>query len=202
MLVGSVHVDGHRRPRHAQDDQLRLLRRGQASMVHDRALASLLEPERSITILVGISAFATVLTVAAPLLQGDQLKARMKSRWTERERLRRRAPRRTSAAERTSCATSPSGTLNQLVDGAQSAQALRGREPRATGCARRACAASAIWSLSRGRASSRPSSSRSSSSSIPRRCSPTAFRRSMRLVATVGAGWLPASICPTSSSRT
>ena len=47
-----------------------------------------MKPEGLITLLVGISAFATILTVAAPLLQGDQMKARMKSIMTERERLK------------------------------------------------------------------------------------------------------------------
>ncbi len=47
-----------------------------------------LKPEGLITVLVGLSAFATILTIAAPLLQGDQMKARMKSIATERERLR------------------------------------------------------------------------------------------------------------------
>lgn len=47
-----------------------------------------MKPEGLITLLVGLSAFATILTIAAPLLQGDQMKARMKNIATERERLR------------------------------------------------------------------------------------------------------------------
>jgi tight adherence protein C len=47
-----------------------------------------LQPEQVITILVALSAFATVLTVAAPYLQGDRLRARMKNVATERDRLR------------------------------------------------------------------------------------------------------------------
>jgi len=47
-----------------------------------------MKPEGLITLLVGLSAFATILTVAAPLLQGDQMKSRMKSIASERERLR------------------------------------------------------------------------------------------------------------------
>lgn len=47
-----------------------------------------LKPEGLVTLLVGLSAFATILTIAAPLLQGDQMKSRMKSIATERDRLR------------------------------------------------------------------------------------------------------------------
>jgi tight adherence protein C len=47
-----------------------------------------LQPEQVITILVALSAFATVLTVAAPYLQGDRLRTRMKNVASERDRLR------------------------------------------------------------------------------------------------------------------
>ena len=50
---------------------------------------ALLQPEQLITILVALSAFATVLTLAAPdVCQGDKLRTRMKSVAGERERLR------------------------------------------------------------------------------------------------------------------
>lgn len=49
---------------------------------------SLLEPRNLITILVALSAFATVVTLTAPLLQGDQVQARMKTMAVEREKLR------------------------------------------------------------------------------------------------------------------
>jgi tight adherence protein C len=76
-----------------------------------------MKPEGLITLLVGISAFATILTVAAPLLQGDQMKARMKSIMTERERLK--------AAHRAALGNEPGrlrdranpGLLTQLVEG-------------------------------------------------------------------------------------
>ena len=41
-------------------------------------LYSLTELANAVTILVAISTFATVLTVAAPLLQGDRMRSRMK----------------------------------------------------------------------------------------------------------------------------
>jgi tight adherence protein C len=51
-------------------------------------LTFFIKPEGLVTLLVGLSAFATVLTIAAPLFQGDQMKARMRSVANERERLR------------------------------------------------------------------------------------------------------------------
>lgn len=49
---------------------------------------SLLEPRNLITILVALSAFATVVTLTAPLLQGDKMQSRMKTLATERDKLR------------------------------------------------------------------------------------------------------------------
>ena len=49
---------------------------------------NLLQAETLITIFTGMAAFATILTVAAPFLETDRLKARMKSVGQERDRLR------------------------------------------------------------------------------------------------------------------
>ncbi len=49
---------------------------------------SLLEPRNLITILVALSAFATVVTLTAPLLQGDKMQSRMKTMAVERDKLR------------------------------------------------------------------------------------------------------------------
>ena len=51
-------------------------------------LVSLLQIETMITILIGMAAFATVLTVASPMMETDQLKNRMKTVGQERDRLR------------------------------------------------------------------------------------------------------------------
>lgn len=51
-------------------------------------LLSLQRPENIISILVGIAAFATILTVAAPFTENDALKARMRLVGAERDRLR------------------------------------------------------------------------------------------------------------------
>jgi tight adherence protein C len=49
---------------------------------------SLLNPERMIILLIAIAVFATILTVAAPLVEGDKLRGRLKIVSGERERLR------------------------------------------------------------------------------------------------------------------
>jgi tight adherence protein C len=51
-------------------------------------IASLLQIDTMITVLIGLAAFATVLTIAAPMLETDTLKARMKSVGQERDKLR------------------------------------------------------------------------------------------------------------------
>jgi tight adherence protein C len=51
-------------------------------------LLSLLRPENLIAILIGVAAFATVLTLTAPLSGDDVLKARMKLIEAEKDRLR------------------------------------------------------------------------------------------------------------------
>lgn len=51
-------------------------------------IASLLQVETMVTLLVGVAAFATVLTVASPYFEGDKLRARMKQVGEERDKLR------------------------------------------------------------------------------------------------------------------
>ena len=71
-------------------------------------LSSLFQIETMITILVGMAAFATVLTVTAPFLETDRLKARMKSVGQERDRLR--------AAQRAQLVTGESAKLRDRVN--------------------------------------------------------------------------------------
>jgi len=89
------------------------------------------KPETLITLLVGLSAFATILTIAAPLLQGDQMKARMKSVATERDRLR--AAHRASLADgaRLRDRAKP-GLLTQLVEGLNLRKVLEAETSRDT----------------------------------------------------------------------
>ncbi|MFN4141809.1 type II secretion system F family protein [Aestuariivirga sp.] len=51
-------------------------------------ITSLFQVETLITLLIGVAAFATVLTVASPLMQTDPLRARMKAVSLERDKLR------------------------------------------------------------------------------------------------------------------
>ena len=71
-------------------------------------LSSLFQIETMITILVGMAAFATVLTVTAPFLETDRLKARMKSVGQERDKLR--------AAQRAQLVTGESAKLRDRVN--------------------------------------------------------------------------------------
>lgn len=52
------------------------------------ALASLLKVETIVTLLTGVAAFATVLTITAPYFESDKLRTRMKQVGSEREKLR------------------------------------------------------------------------------------------------------------------
>jgi tight adherence protein C len=78
-------------------------------------LYALLQPEQLITILIGLSAFATVLTLAAPMFQGDKFKSRMKLVSLERDRLR--ASQRVALAEGKLRDRPKGGLLTQLVEG-------------------------------------------------------------------------------------
>ena len=71
-------------------------------------LASLLQIETMITILVGMAAFATVLTVTSPFLETDKLKTRMKSVGQERDKLR--------AAQRAQLVANESGRLRDKMN--------------------------------------------------------------------------------------
>ncbi len=51
-------------------------------------VASLLQVETMVTLLVGVAAFATVLTVASPYFEGDKLRTRMKQVSEERDKMR------------------------------------------------------------------------------------------------------------------
>lgn len=51
-------------------------------------VTSLVQVESMITMFIGLAAFGTVLTIMAPLFEGDKLKSRMKAVSVERERLR------------------------------------------------------------------------------------------------------------------
>ena len=72
-----------------------------------------LQPERMVMILIAISAFATVLTLASPYLAGDKLRGRMKTMGAERDKLR--VAHRVSLATEGKLRDRPRGTVAQLV---------------------------------------------------------------------------------------
>ncbi|MBI2718014.1 MAG: type II secretion system F family protein [Rhizobiales bacterium] len=79
-------------------------------------IKSLLKVEVLITILTGMAAFATVLTVAAPLFENDKLKTRIKAVGLERDKLRA-AQRATLISTETRLRDRPKADLaSQLVE--------------------------------------------------------------------------------------
>ena len=77
-------------------------------------IASLLEIQNAITLLVSLSAFATVLTIAAPMFQTDKLRGRMKGVATERDRLR--GQQKAALSNDNKLREKPKGTLAQVVE--------------------------------------------------------------------------------------
>lgn len=78
-------------------------------------LDSLIQPERAIMLLIALSVFATILSVAAPMLEGDKLRGRMKLVSNERDRLRAQH-KATMQGSENKLRDKPKGTLNQLVE--------------------------------------------------------------------------------------
>jgi tight adherence protein C len=75
-----------------------------------------IQVEQIIIILVSLSAFATVLTLAAPYFSGDKLKARMKQVATERDRLRALQRSILAAGESRLRDRAKSGIVTQIVE--------------------------------------------------------------------------------------
>jgi len=78
-------------------------------------LASLLEIQNAITVLVAVSVFGTVLMFAAPIMQGDTLRTRMKAATTERQQMRASRSKELKAGN-TKLREKPKGTINQIVE--------------------------------------------------------------------------------------
>lgn len=77
-------------------------------------LDSLLDPQRLIILLIAVAVFATILTVAAPLVEGDKLRGRLKLVAGERDRLR--AQHKVSLQAETRLREHNKGLLTQLVE--------------------------------------------------------------------------------------
>jgi tight adherence protein C len=76
-------------------------------------LDSLLDPQRLIILLIAVAVFATILTVAAPLVEGDKLRGRMKLVSGERERLR--AQHKAALQSETKLREKSKGLATQIV---------------------------------------------------------------------------------------
>ncbi len=79
-------------------------------------ISSLLELQNIITLLVGLSAFATVLTIASPLFENDKFRTRMRSVAQERERLRVQNRLNLQPGGENKLREKPKGTLAQVVE--------------------------------------------------------------------------------------
>ena len=78
-------------------------------------LYSLTDLANAVTILVALSTFATVLTIAAPLLQGDRMRSRMKGVISQRDQLRAQQRAALGGKSEGRLRDRPKGTLAQLV---------------------------------------------------------------------------------------
>ena len=76
----------------------------------DQLLGSLTEPQTLLSILAAIAVFATIITIAMPVLQKDELGTRMKSVAIERDKIRARERARLAEQEQ-------KGKLKQSNDG-------------------------------------------------------------------------------------
>lgn len=76
---------------------------------------ALLTIENVVMLLTAMAAFATIVTLASPLLSQDKLDTRMKAVASEREAMRVRA-REQMANERTRLRSTPKGLIKQVVD--------------------------------------------------------------------------------------
>ena len=94
---------------------------------------SLLEPQNMITLLVAMSAFATILTLAAPLFQSDKMRTRMKTVSGEREKLRDRQRAELAADQSVGgrLRDKPKGTIAQLVEALNLRQVFQAENSRA-----------------------------------------------------------------------
>ncbi|MFT3673616.1 type II secretion system F family protein [Aestuariivirga sp.] len=93
-------------------------------------IASLLQVETMITLLVALAAFGTVITIAAPYLEGDKLQGRIKGVTEERERLRAQLKASLSGGEARLREKPKGGIYQQLVEALNLKQVLEGETSR------------------------------------------------------------------------
>lgn len=80
-------------------------------------LTSILEPQSLLAILASLAVFATILTIAMPIFQQDELASRMNSAVIEREKIRQRERERLAAEKkRGTLKTQDSGFMKDMVE--------------------------------------------------------------------------------------
>src|SRR5215468_9350545 len=82
----------------------------------DLLIAKLHDPRFMAMLFAAVAAFATVLTLAMPLLAGDNLDKRMKSVAIEREKIRQRERERLARGEKVALRTSPKQYMKTVVE--------------------------------------------------------------------------------------
>jgi len=90
--------------------------------------AALMKPENAITVLAAIGAFATVITLAMPLLAPNRLGQRMKYVATEREALRRQFREDIAKSKTERLRQDPRGLVKKVVDELNLHELLEGEE--------------------------------------------------------------------------
>ena len=121
---GGCGVDADRRAHHAEDDQLQVLTvslldqtsNGGAPMTS--FIETMMNPQFIATILAAVCVFATVLTVALPMLQRDQMNRRMKEMAIERGKMRsaRLADMASKDRQTGRLRATPKGFMQRIVD--------------------------------------------------------------------------------------
>jgi len=78
---------------------------------------TVMRPQFVVTVLAAVSAFATVLTIAMPILQRDRMAQRMKIMAVERDKMRASRLAEMNAKDgRTKLRQTPKGFMQQIVD--------------------------------------------------------------------------------------
>ncbi|MBK8770343.1 MAG: type II secretion system F family protein [Rhizobiales bacterium] len=93
-------------------------------------ITSLLQIETLITVLVALAAFGTVITIAAPYLEGDKLQSRIKGVTEERDRLRQQLKASLAGSEARLREKPKGGIYQQLVEALNLKQVLEGEASR------------------------------------------------------------------------
>jgi tight adherence protein C len=88
-------------------------------------LSAFLEPQNMVVILAALAVFATVLTIAMPIFQQNELNGRMKSVVIEREKMRQRERERLASEQKKgSLKQKDTGFMKDIVDSLNLKQAL------------------------------------------------------------------------------